>query len=334
MPIEPNDLDRRIWEEELEPFVPQRIFDTHLHCGHQDFCLSRPGDQPPEYKTTEILGMEKFDRDDIADTFARLFPGREVHYLLFGWTYRRNDFDAHNAFTAAQVADDPRSAALMLVHPSFTAEKVAAEVEKYGFRGLKPYRFWTQDEVNCRITDMVPEPLLEVADEKRLVIMMHIGKAMGIADEDNVRDLLYLSDRYPNIRWDLAHMARASIAWPLERTIERIKDVPNFWYDFSSAAYSDVFTVAFRNLPLDRIMFGTDFPCDLIKGNMISFGYGWDLVTQQHLDGMQITHCDGRATYAHYETLRAFKRAAGFEGFGPREIEMIFYDNGVDFVFG
>ncbi len=332
MPIQPNDLDRRIWEEELEDFVPSKIFDAHLHCGNSDFCLSNPGDDPPEYKTTDDINMDRFDRADIDDTFARLFPGREAHYLMFGWIYRRNDFDANNAFAAAQVADDPLSAALMQIHPSFTVEKVMADLDQYGFRGFKPYRLWTDDEVNCRITDMVPEPLIELANDRHLIIMMHIGKAEGIADEQNIKDLRYLAEKYPNVRWDLAHMARASIAWPLERAIDRIKDVPNFWYDFSSAAYSDVFTIAFRNLRLDRIMFGTDFPCDLIKGNMISFGFGWDLVTHKHLAALNITHCDPRPTFAHYETLRAFKRAAGFEGYGRQEIEDIFYNNAMKFV--
>ena len=49
---------------------------------------------------------------------------------------------------------------------------------------------------------------------------------------------------------------------------------------------------------------------------------------------MNITHCDPRPTYAHYETLRAFKRAAGFEGFGRRQIEDIFYNNAMTFVHG
>ena len=332
MPLYPNDLDRRIWAEELEDFVPSRIFDAHLHCLYRDCCLSKEGDEPPEYKTTEHLNLDKYDRADIDDTFAKLFPGREVHYLLFGWVFRRNDFDGNNAFTAAQVADDPLSAALMQIHPSFSVDKVEADLDKYGFHGFKPYRLWADDEVNCRVTDMMPEPLIELANDRHLIIMMHIGKSEGIADEQNITDLLHLAEKYPDVRWDLAHMARASIAWPLERAIDRIKEVPNFWYDFSSAAYSDVFTVAFRNIALDRIMFGTDFPCDLIKGNMLSFGYGWDLVTEEHLAAMNITHCDPRATYSHYETLRAFKRAAGFEGYGRPQIEDIFFNNAMKFV--
>jgi len=30
--IDYRDCDRKIWEEELEDFVPRRILDTHIHC--------------------------------------------------------------------------------------------------------------------------------------------------------------------------------------------------------------------------------------------------------------------------------------------------------------
>lgn len=160
MPIEPNDLDRQIWDEELEPFIPQKIFDAHLHCMHDDYCLSTLGDDPPEWKTVDACGYAVYGRHDIDDTFDKLFPGRQVQYLLFAWPYRRNDFDGHNAFTAAQISDDPKSAALMQVHPSFSVDKVEAEVDRYGYCGFKPYRLWAQHEDNCRITDMIPEPLI------------------------------------------------------------------------------------------------------------------------------------------------------------------------------
>ena len=45
-----------------------------------------------------------------------------------------------NAFTASQVERKPESAALMLVHPSMSVDKVAADVDRYNFAGFKPYR--------------------------------------------------------------------------------------------------------------------------------------------------------------------------------------------------
>src|SRR5690242_554776 len=32
-----NDVDRRIWAEELDPFIPQRVYDVHTHLYRWDF---------------------------------------------------------------------------------------------------------------------------------------------------------------------------------------------------------------------------------------------------------------------------------------------------------
>ena len=37
--IQLNDVDRRIWEEELAEFVPQRIYDVHTHLYRWAFNL-------------------------------------------------------------------------------------------------------------------------------------------------------------------------------------------------------------------------------------------------------------------------------------------------------
>ena len=327
-----TDLDRRIWEEELEGFLPHRIFDAHVHFFHNDHCLSRPGQVPPEPLTTTDCPVEIIDRQVLREMYKDLFPGREVRFQAFGWVYRRLDFDRHNAFTATQVMDDPDSVALMLVHPSFTAEKVARDLDRYGFRGLKPYIFWADDPIECDIMDMLPESIIELANERELVVVLHLGKRLGIADENNVRNIISLSEKYPKVRWNLAHMGRSSISWPLERAIDRVRDLPNVWYDFSSVTNTDVFTLAFRKLPLDRIMFGSDIPSDLQRGTMVGFGYGWVLITDKMLAPLDIQYCDPRMTYVLYETLRAARRACLLEGFGEEQIQDFFYNNAARFI--
>jgi len=158
------------------------------------------------------------------------------------------------------------------------------------------------------------------------------SKKLGVADEENIQDLIRLAGRYPNVRWDLAHMARSSVAWPLERAIDRIRDLPNVWYDFSSVTNTDVYTLAFRKLPLDRIMFGSDIPGDLLRGTLISFGYGWALITEKELTPLNIDYCDPRPTFVVYETLRSVRRAALLEGFGREQIEDLFYNNADRFI--
>ena len=42
MPIEISDLARKIWAEELEEFVPYKIFDVHLHLAAAEHSLAEP----------------------------------------------------------------------------------------------------------------------------------------------------------------------------------------------------------------------------------------------------------------------------------------------------
>lgn len=259
--------------------------------------------------------------------YATLYPGRSLSYLMMGWVYRRGDWNAANRFTAAQVEGDPQSVAFMLTPPSFTPKHVAEQVDRHGFRGLKPYRWWTSDENECGITDMVPEPLLEVADDRGLIVMMHLGKGKAIADEQNLADLERLTRRYPNVQWILAHLARCLVPWPLEAAAERLRDVPNIWFDFSSVTCTDVFTVALTHFPHERIMYGSDYPVDLMKGQYIGWGRGWAHLTEAMIESMGITHCDPRPTFIAYEVLRAARRAILAAGLGREAIEGIFCQN-------
>lgn len=335
MQIETTDLDLRIWEEELASFVPQEVFDVHLHLSAPEHDLSGTRCQqigrPGEWTDDDLLS---FDRADAEDVYATLLPNRTVHCAGIPWPFPVIDFDGANAFVAAEMAADPAAAAVMLVHPSFSAQKVAEAVEVHGFRGLKPYSAYAENSVECRVTDMLPEHLMEVADEKELFVVLHVSKKLGIADEQNIRDLTDLTRRYPKVRWDLAHMARSSIAWPLERTIDRLKELPNIWFDFSSVTNADVFLLAFRNFAIDRIMFGSDMPSDLRRGNMVGFGLGWAFLTAPEIVAMGIDYCDNRCTFLLYETLRALRRAAMIEGLGARQIEDLFNHNATAFVRG
>ena len=337
MPIEVSDFDRRIWEEELADFVPQRVFDAHVHLTAAEHNLAGPGDRslgrPGEWAATDEALMT-IDRPSADRVYARLFPNRELHYAAMPWPFRRIDFCGANAFVASQMAADPASVPVMLVHPAFSAEQVAEAVELQGFRGLKPYANYAENGVECRITDMLPEPLIEVANEKRLFVVLHVSKKLGIADEQNIRDLDVLTRRYPKVRWNLAHLARSSVAWPLERAVDRLKELPNLWFDFSSVTSADVFMIAFRDFSLERMMYGSDIPSDLRRGNMIGFGRGWALLTERDIASMDIDYCDNRCTFVMYETLRALRRAAALACLERQQIEDIFYNNAFRFAHG
>jgi len=158
MPLQLTDLDESIWRDELEDFVPQRVFDAHTHVYRTEFCPTpqsalegRLRDQYP------VSDLDTLRRDD-----ALMLPGREVHSLSFGHPFLECDFEGLNAHTANTVSQDPQSAASMIVSPKMSPDSVRDTILRHGFLGMKPYRFYsvTGDVVEGRITDILPEPLI------------------------------------------------------------------------------------------------------------------------------------------------------------------------------
>jgi len=330
MSIQVRDIDRQIWEEELAEFVPQRIYDAHTHIYLPEHDLTEQGANPLGPGGAITQQIPAIDRETLGQIYALLFPGREVHNVLFGWVFECVDFDAINQFVSQQAAQDPLSVPFMLTPPSLPPQRLAEQVDTYGFLGLKPYLIWANNRWDAAITDIIPEPLLEVANDRRLIITLHVSKKSAIADEENIRELIYLSAKYPKVRWILAHCARSfKVVRPLEKAIERIKDLPNLWYDISSVTDADVYSLIFSQVHLDRVLYGGDIPSDLVRGQMVGFGFAWALLTEEMIRHMNIVHCDSRSTFVLYETLRAARRAMLREGFGRGQIEDFFYNNAV-----
>ena len=327
LPTQWQAIDRRIWEEELEQFLPKGIFDAHAHIFKPEHCLQTPKDLPPRPDWSD----KEVNLSFLREYFGVLLPEREIHWLLMGFPFVRCDFDRLNAFVAAEASKDLLSAPLMVVHPQMHPKEAAAMVEKHSFVGFKPYRWYsvTGDVVECSITDMLPESLIEVANDKHLLITLHLSKRAGIANKDNIKTLRRLSRRYPHVQWILAHCARSFNPWFLEKAVERIRDLPNVWYDTSAVCDSGVFDILLRNISWKRILYGSDaLPGSGERGKYIAFAYGWALLREDN-HRFDLSHCDPRMTFMLYEELRALCRAAFNAGLTRAQIEDIFYNNAI-----
>ena len=333
IPIEPNDVDRRIWEEELEGFVPQCVFDVHTHVFRWKF------NTDPE-KDTGVFAMigRTFPEASWAELNAcdaALMPGREVHRLAFPSPFFPScDFEASNEYVAAEVRGDPPSAALMIVEPSMTAEYLDQQVEEHGFLGFKPYRFYstTGDPVQCRITDFFPEHQIEVAHRRGLLIMMHLARRDAIGDPRNIDDLLRFSGQYPGAKWILAHCARSYSAWAIERSAGRLRGLPNVWAETSSVCESDAIEALCASIGPGRVMYGSDdLPAGVMRGKYIAFAYAWDFLSEEN-HSMNLSHCDRRMTFSRYEQLRAMRRASMRLGLTQGQIEDQFCNTAVGLI--
>jgi len=333
-PIEIRDIDKRIWEEELDGFVPQKIFDAHTHSYRWAFNTDPNKNDGPYYN---FAGKEFAEADwqmlNVCDEL--MMPGREVHRLSFGFPFSPDcDFEASNRFIAEQTSKDPESAGLMLVRPEITADEISHGVKTLGLLGLKPYRFYssTGDAVNCRITDFLPEHQLEVANQYGLLVMMHLSKPNAIADEENLADLQYLTTKYPRVRWILAHCARSYFAGPLERAAPVLKELPNVWFDTSSVCESDAITALCKAAGPERVMYGSDdVPVGVMRGKYVAFGFGWAYLSEDN-HSLNLSHCNPNMTFTRYEQLRAMRRAAIYLELSAEQIGTMFYTTAANLI--
>lgn len=323
-----TDIDRRIWQEELEEFVPKRIFDVHTHTYRWDFNTDPARDTGPLYhQIGKLYPVSDWTRLDLCD--RALMPGRRVSRLSFGYPFPTGcDFAAANRFAAAEVANDPGSSALMLVRPQMTEGDLEQQLLAHNFVGLKPYRFYatTGDPVECRISEMLPELQIAVADRHGLIVMLHLPKRNAIADPENLAELQEFTARYPKVKWILAHCARSYSAWPIERAAKVLQELPNTWYDTSSVCESDCIEALLSVVGPDRVMYGSDdLPVGVMRGKYITFGYAWAYLSPEN-HGLDLSHCMGQMTFTRYEQLRAMRRACRRLNLTRSQIEDLFFN--------
>ncbi len=332
--LELTDLDRRIWDEELADFVPAQVFDAHTHIYRWAF-HTHPDKESGPFRQFVKPGFEDVTYEMLDACDGLLMPGRHVERLAFPFPFDNGcDFDASNEYITEQTRPHANSAGLMLVQPEMTEEHVESTIRSTGLIGLKPYRFFssTGDAVHCRVTDFLPEHQIAVADRHGLLIMMHLSRPDGIGDSQNLDDLERLTQKYPNAKWILAHCARSYSSWPIERAGDRLRDMPNTWFDTSSVCETDAIAALLRTVGVDRVMYGSDdIPVGILRGKYISFGYAWAYLSEQN-HRLNLTHCDPRMTFTRYEQLRAMKRASDAVGLSLDDIRAMFHDNAMRLV--
>ena len=319
--IDYRDFDRDIWESELEDFVPSVVYDMHTHMWSEAHKGTLTG--PPTGLRWEI------DYQDHLAWAAKLYPGREMHYLVLGTPMPGMDAEGHNDWMAAEMATDPQSEVNMMVIPEMTPDYVASQVKKYDFFGLKPYRTFAPDPANARIRDFLPESFIEVAHDLGLAITMHLAKKTGPADPENIKDLQYYTKHYPRAQWILAHCARAFNAFMMEDAIYVLKEMPNIWYDTS--AVNDIYShfLLMKHEDRKRVMFGSDnIVAGCARGKYITYGRAWE-----YYGGFpDLPHCDPTPTFVIYEQLRQERQVADMLGLTPGEIEDHFSRNATRFI--
>ncbi len=294
-------IKEEIWKE-LKNFLPNKIFDAHTHVSYGD-SETPGGGGVKRGETFGIKTLLEWDRT--------LYHGREMSYFLIGMPLRRIDIFKMANYTVEESRKYKNAYPVIVVKPGMEERELAEYVEKNEVVGFKPYRYYsiTGDIDECRIMDFLPEGIVRIANYYGLLIVLHLSKKKGALDEENKRDLLYLAEKYPNVKWQLAHCARSFNPYFLERAIGYLSKLENVYFDTSAVCESDVFDILLSEISVSRILFGSDnLPAHIQGGKYVSYGHAWMFLSSEQCN-LNLSHCNPVTLPVVYEELRALTRS-------------------------
>lgn len=324
MTIKLHAVDRAIWRNELEAFVPAEVFDFHTHIfAHRCFRRTVPKDLRP-YPRADLDYHRRMNNV--------LLPSRQVRYLMMGWPALSCDLDKQNRFVLRELQKAKDNAyALMNSSPSMNPRHVQ-DVLGQGFVGFKPYKCFSTsaDPENASIQDFLPRSQIAIADKHHLIVTLHLSRRKGISDRQNLAELSRLMRKYPNVIWNLAHCGRSFFPENLEKAVPKIRRLShgNVYWDTSAVNDSDVFFILFSEVGPERILYGSDnLPVGVLRGRCVGFGYDWSFVTEDECRLPPLPYGQVNPSFVLYEELRAIRRAALRAGLSRKDATRIFETN-------
>jgi uncharacterized protein len=331
-----NDVDRACWAEQLEDWLPRRIFDAHTHIMDARF-RQEPMTEAMrrQYWVNEVL--EPIDAPTAEHCCRTVFPNREFGCLAFGLPDL--DFDLEGGNADVQQACASRGwYSLAVIRPQWSQEKVAGLLDRPGVIGVKPYyslisldRETRDRHLEASIFEFLPHHVLEVINDRQAWVTLHIPKAARLGHPDNVREIREIRGRYPNIVLVIAHLGRSYTEPHALEALPQFADDPGLYFDSSAVLNPACHRVALQHLSPQRILYGSDNPVMYMRGRRQYRERTYINRTNHPFYSnrdREPAEVEARYTLFMYEDLLAIKQACTELGIVAREqIEMIFHSN-------
>ena len=333
--VEITDLDCRVYEEKLQGFLPEKMIDIHTHVWLDRLKKNVKRDRVVSWPS---LVAKENPIEDHLECYKLLFPGKQVTPMIFSSLVNAESADGLNDYVSrcARQHDLP---ALLFTVPEWSAEQVERKVEDGGFLGIKVYlnlspAYLPRQEI--RIYDFLPPHQLELLQEKRWIVMLHIPRDARLRDPVNLAQILEIEHRYPGVRVILAHVGRAYCNQDVGNAFDLLKQTERLVVDFSANTNAWVFEQLIRALGPKRVLFGSDLPilrmrmrriCEEgVYINLVPKGLYGDVSGDPNM--REVTGAEAsRLTLFMYEELLAFRQAAERTGLTESDLEDVFFNN-------
>ncbi len=266
-----TDVDRAFWEDHLESWLPERIFDAHTHVNEPAFRREKPTDEMRrQYWVNEVA--EPIGAADAQRCSELVFPGREFCCFCFGFPSLEYDIERSNASLQAECARRGWYQ-LAVVRPQWPAERVARELDEPRVIGVKVYYALishdpaTRDKhLEASIFDFLPHHQLEVLNERGAWVTLHVPKTDRLGHPANIAEIKEIRRRYPGIVLVIAHLGRCYTLPHAQEALPQLADDEGLLFDSSAVVNPDVYRFALETLGSKRILYGTDNPVFYMHG--------------------------------------------------------------------
>lgn len=328
MKIDYNELDKKIYENELKDFLPSKIFDSHVHIFDDsnfsaDYVL-------PEKSCVRKFGTV-FPIESYLEYTKKMLPNQEMYLNSFGMPDLLANRGAASKYTG-KISDNEKFFGMALVSPKDDINDVKCRIEDNNLVGYKYYLNFVdwKESKDITIEDMITEEQMAYANEKGLIITLHIPRPGRLADPVNQKQMVEICEKYQNAQIIFAHIGRAYYMNNVIGCLDGIAKCANAWIDTSMVNHEGVLEYTFNNFPRERILFGSDAPIAFLRGKSVEINnqYAY-LMAEDYAIGSSIYDSNNAVNFTSffYEQLRGIKTAAERTKLSKNEIENIFFNN-------
>jgi len=330
-----TDVDRVFWEEHLSDWLPDPIVDAHVHVADPVRRLVEPDEtMRRSYWVCEV--NEPQAAADLVRCQHILYPGRRIACICFGHPSLHFDLEAMNDDTDRECRERGW-AGLAVTRPQWSADAIAALLDRPGIIGVKPYYALIghsdagRDKyLESSIFDFLPHHQLEVLNERRAWVTLHVPRAGRLPHPDNIREIREIRRRYPRIILVVAHFGRCYTEPHAREGLPPLADDPDIFFDNSAVLNPAVHRFAFEVIGPERILYGTDNPVFYMRGRRQWQGKRYINRTNYPFwfnRDREPPEVEARYTLYMYEALRAIRSACEDLGLERRHIQAVFHGN-------